>query len=389
MKPGEHEIVRHPYGLSFAEKADFKDTYGGQAGQVFLECMQIRPRDRDAKTAVVFSHPIGGGAFLPIMTALARAGHHVVYVNTRYRGNDTALIMEKCVVDLGAAVRDLKDRFGYERVVLGGWSGGGSLALFYQEQAVAPSIRATPAGDPVDLSEWKLVPGDAIFLVAAHLSRAVTLTEWIDPSIHDESTPEARDPDLSLYGPSAPRPPYAGEFIERYRAAQIARNRRITAWVHTRLEDLRRHGRPHDEHGFVVHGTMADPRFLDPTLEPNGRKPGVCYLGDPHIVNDGPVGLARFCTLRSWLSQWSYDESRAHGERNAAGTRVPTLVVVNGADDAVPPSHMRRLYDAIPHPDKEMHEIAGASHYYIGQRSELARAVRSFTEWAQEHELAD
>lgn len=389
MKPGQHEIVRHPYGLSFTEKADFKDTYGGEAGHVFIECMQIRPRDRDAKTAVVFSHPIGGGAFLPIMTALARAGHHVVYANTRYRGNDTALIMEKCVVDLGAAVRDLKDRFGYERVVLGGWSGGGSLALFYQEQAVSPSIRATPAGDPVDLSACKLVPGDAIFLVAAHLSRAVTLTEWIDPSIHDESIPEARDPDLSLYGPSAPRPPYSCDFIERYRAEQIARNRRITAWVRNRLEDLRRQGRPHDEQGFVVHGTMADPRFLDPALEPNGRKPGVCYLGDPRVVNDGPVGLARFCTLRSWLSQWSYDESRAHGERNAASTRVPTLVVVNGADDAVPPSHMQRLYDAIPHSDKEMHEIPGASHYYIGQRSELARAVRSFTEWAQKHELAD
>lgn len=389
MKPREHEIVRYPYGLSFTEKADFKDTYGGEAGHVFLECMQIRPRDHDAKTAVVFSHPIGGGAFLPIMTALARAGHHVVYANTRYRGNDTALIMEKCVVDLGAAVRDLKNRFGYERVVLGGWSGGGSLALFYQEQAIAPSIRATPAGDPVDLSECNLVPGDAIFLVAAHVSRAVTLTEWIDPSIHDESTPEARDPDLSLYEASAPRPPYAAEFIERYRAAQIARNRRITAWARTRLDDLRRNGRPHDEHAFVVHGTMADPRFLDPTLEPNGRKPGVCYLGDPRIVNDGPVGLARFCTLRSWLSQWSYDESRAHGERNAASIRVPTLVVVNGADDAVPPSHMRRLYEAIPRADKEMREIAGASHYYIGQRSELALAVRSFTEWAQERELAD
>jgi pimeloyl-ACP methyl ester carboxylesterase len=312
-----------------------------------------------------------------------------VYANTRYRGNDSALIMEKCVVDLAAAIRDLKDRFGYERVVLGGWSGGGSLALFYQEQAVAPSIRDTPAGDPVDLSQRGFVAGDAIFLVAAHLSRAVTLTEWIDPSIRDESAPETRDPALSLYEEASARPPYSTEFVDRYRAAQIARNRRITAWVRTRLDELRRRGRPHDEHAFVVRGTMADPRFLDPTLEPNGRKPGTCYLGDPRVVNDGPVGLARFCTLRSWLSQWSYDDSRAHGERNAANTRVPALVVVNGADDAVPPSHMRRLFDAIPHADKEMHEIAGAGHYYIGQPSELARTVQTFTEWTRAHGLDD
>jgi pimeloyl-ACP methyl ester carboxylesterase len=384
-----HEIIRHPYGLSFSEKADFKDTYGGEAGHVFLECMQIRPRDVESRTVVVFSHPIGGGAFLPIMAGLARAGHHVVYANTRYRGNDSALIMEKCAVDLGAAIRDLKDRFRYERVVLGGWSGGGSLALFYQEQAVSPSIRETPAGDPVDLTEAGLVAGDAIFLVASHLSRAVTLTEWMDPSIRDESAPERRDPSLDLYGADAPRPPYATDFIQRYRTAQVARNRRITSWVRTRLDELRRHGRPHDEQAFVVHGTMADPRFLDPTLEPNARQPGTCYLGDPQQVNDGPVGLARFCTLRSWLSQWSFEESRAHGERNAAHTRVPTLVVANGADDAVPPSHMRRLFDAIGHADKEMHEIAGATHYYIGQPFELSCSVKVFDDWARARGFAD
>ena len=26
-----------------------------------------------------------------------------------------------------------------------------------------------------------------------------------------------------------------------------------------------------------------------------------------------PVGLARFCSLRSWLSQWSYDDANGGG----------------------------------------------------------------------------
>jgi pimeloyl-ACP methyl ester carboxylesterase len=389
MSSHEHEIVRHPYGFTFRENAAFKDTYGGEVGHVFLECMRIRPRDRDSKTALVFSHPIGGGAFLPIMSALARAGHHVIYANTRYRGNDTALLMEKCVVDLGAAIRDALDRFGYERVVLGGWSGGGSLALFYQEQAVTPSLTATPAGDPVDLTKPGLVPGNGMFLVAAHVSRAVTLTEWLDASIVDEDRPEPRDPGLDLYGTASESPPYSAGFVARYRAAQVARNRRITARVQERLGALRASGRPHHEHAFVVHGTMADPRWLDPTLEPNGRTPGRCYLGDPRVVNDGPVGLARFTTLRSWLSQWSLDASRAHGERNAANTRVPTLLVGNGADDAVPPSHMHRLYDAIAHADKELHEIAGASHYYVGQPEALARCVEIYSRWAGTHGFSE
>jgi len=379
------EIVRLPYMIAYTEAAGFKDTYGGDVGHVFVEAMAIRPRDVASKAVIVFSHPIGGGSFLPIMSALAVRGHHVLYVNTRYRGNDTALIMERCVLDLGAGIADARKRFGYERVLLGGWSGGGSLALFYQEQAEQPSVTTTPAGDPVDLVGAKLVPGDGMFLVAAHVGRSVTLTEWIDPSVVDEGHPERRDPALDLYDRANPaQPPYRPEFLERYRAAQVARNERITRVCEARLDEMRRGGRPNDEHCFVVHRTMADPRWLDPAIDPNERKPRWCYLGDPEMVNDGPVGLARFTTLRSWLSQWSLRASRAHGERNAANTSVPTLVVGNLADDACPRSHTGRLFDAIPHGRKSMHEIEGASHYYVGQRAELAACIGHYERWLEE-----
>ena len=46
-----------------------------------------------------------------------------------------------------------------------------------------------------------------------------------------------------------------------------------------------------------------DPRWLDPSLEPNQRKPGRCFLGDPRVANNAPTGLARFCSAKSWLSQ--------------------------------------------------------------------------------------
>jgi pimeloyl-ACP methyl ester carboxylesterase len=390
MSMGQRRITRHPYMIAFREQAGFKDTYGGDEGWVFIEAMRIAPRDVESRTVVVFSHPIGGGAFLPVMSALARAGHHVVYCNTRYRGNDTALIMEKCVVDLGACIADLRGRFGYERVILGGWSGGGSLALYYQEQAERPSVASTPAGDPPDLTAEKLIPADAIFLVAAHVSRSATLTEWLDASVVDERDREARDPELDLYDAgNRNRPPYTQAFLERYRNAQIARNRRITQWVEETLASLRSAGRSHEEVAFVVHGTMADPRWLDPSVDPNGRTPGRCYLGDPRLVNNSPVGLARFSTLRSWLSQWSLDRSRAHGERNAAGTCVPTLVVGNGADDACTPSHARRLFDAIPHERKEAYTIAGASHYYMGQDALLAECVGLYASFRERYALTD
>jgi pimeloyl-ACP methyl ester carboxylesterase len=375
-------ILREPYGFVHADGGGLKDVYGGPGGQVFVECMRIRPDAGESKTAILFSHPIGGGSFLPLVSALARAGRHVIYCNPRYRGNDTALILEKCVLDLGACVADLKTRFGYQKVVLGGWSGGGSLSLFYQDQAEHPTITQTPAGDPADLVAAALQPADAVLLLAAHISRSVTLTEWMDPSILDEARPFERDVSLNIYDPACPaKPPYDAAFVARFREAQVARNRRITAWAKAQLAALKAAGEADAERCFTVQGTMCDVRWTDPTQDPSDRPPNTCYLGEPRLVNDGPVGLARFTTLRSWLSQWSYDESRANGTLNAARISCPALVVSNTADLACTPSHAQRLFDAVASKDKAIVQIKGADHYYAERRDLLPTAVAEIGGW--------
>jgi pimeloyl-ACP methyl ester carboxylesterase len=371
-------IVRTPYLVIHREQSAFKDVYGGAGEMVVVECMRIADADTSSKRAIVFSHPIGGGAFLPLVSALAHAGHHVLYVNPRYRGNDSALIMEKCVADLGAAIKDAKGRWGYEEIILGGWSGGGSLSLFYQDQAETPTITHTPARDPFDLTALGLPPVQGIMLLAAHISRAVTLTEWMDPSILDEGMPFERDPSLNIYDPANPsQPPYDPAFVDRFRAAQIARNRRITAWVKDQLAALG----PGEERGFTVHGTMADVRWTDPNQDPSDRRPFECYLGEPRIANDGPVGLSRFTTLRSWLSQWGYDTSNANGLTNAARISCPVLVINNSADLACTPSHAKRLFEAVGHADKEYHDVVGADHYYIERPDLLGTAVALCSDW--------
>lgn len=386
---------RIPFLVTFPETSAVRDTYGGTGEIVALEAHLLRPDARphveQADTVLVFMHPIGGGSYLPMTIALAKAGHHVVYANSRYRGNDAALVMEKVVEDLGATVAAVKQRYDYSKVVLAGWSGGGALSMYYQQQAERPTVTATPAGDPPDLTTLGLQPADAVLLLAAHVSRHGTLTEWLDASILDERDPTVRDAELDLYDPANPnQPPYTTEFLARYRAAQIARNRRITAWVKAQLAELEAAGREHDELAFVVHGTMADPRWLDPTVDPNDRRPNWCYQGDPRVVNMSPTGLARFCTLRSWLSQWSYDDARGDALAAAADITVPVLVIGNSADDACTPSHTHRLFEAVGHDDKELHEIAGATHYYAGpdQGPRLAEAVGIVTEWLARHGLA-
>lgn len=375
-------VQRESYGFVHADKSRLKEVYGGPTGQVFVECMRVRPDVGESKTVILFSHPVGGGSFLPLVSALARAGRHVVYCNPRYRGNDTALIMEKCVLDLGACIADLKQRFGYEKVVLGGWSGGGSLSLFYQDQAEHPTITTTPSGEAVDLVGANLIPADAILLLAAHISRSVTMTEWLDPSILDEDRPYQRDVTLNIYDPACPnQPPYSDAFVARFREAQIARNRRITGRVKGMLAALKAAGEPDAERPFVVAGTMCDVRWTDPAQDPSDRRPGTCYLGDPKIANDGPVGLGRFTTLRSWLSQWSYDESRAHGLKNAARISCPVLVINNTADLACTPSHARRLFEAVASADKQIVQIEGADHYYTERPDLLPTAVTTVEDW--------
>lgn len=376
-------VTRTPVTIVSRDPSAFKDTYGGAVGLVATGATLIRP-ETPSDTVLVTMHPIGGTGGLPVMRLFAEAGVHVLAADSRYRGVDNALIMEKVALDLGAAVRHAREKLGYANVILLGWSGGGALSAFYQAEAEQPSITHTPAGDPLSLVEARLIPADGVILMAAHVSRHGTLTEWLDASILDEQDPDRRDPALDLYG-EAVRPPYDAAFLDRYRAAQEARNRRITAWVKDRLETLRRRGRPNDEFGFVVHGTMADPRWLDPAVDPNDRAPGVCYLGDPQVVNMSPIGLARFSTLRSWLSQWSLDDARADGPRCLSRVKSPVLVINNSADDACTPSHARRLYEAVAHGDRRFHEIAGATHYYQDQPELGAQAVGLVKAWLEDH----
>ena len=371
--------------VAFNENASYSDVYGGGGARVGLDCHLLRPVDDPSDTLIVFMHPVGGGMYLPMVRGLAAAGHHVLYANSRYRGADYALIMEKVACDLGEAICDARDRLGYRRIVLAGWSGGGSLSMWYQALAEAGlGISDTAAGDPYEVPADRLPPVDAILMLAAHVSRHRIFTEWIDPSILDESQPHVRDPLLNLYDPANPnQPPYSADFLDAFAEAQVARNRRITAWVKEKLKEVRASDNPNSEFAFTVHATMADPRWLDPTVEPSDREPGVCFLGDPRVVNDGPVGLARFCSLRSWLSQWSYDDARCDAIDSGSKISVPVLVVGNTADDACTPSHTTRLFEAVTHDRKHLHLVEGATHYYTGPdgKAHLAEAVDAIGEF--------
>jgi pimeloyl-ACP methyl ester carboxylesterase len=372
--------IQHP------ENAAFREVYGfaGSQGMVNLEGIRFLP-SKPSKTLAVFMHPATTLQLLPVPRALAAAGVHVLCAGSRFAKNDTPLIMEKVVLDLGAYIRHAKEQWGYEKILLCGWSGGGSMSMLYQSQAEKPTITRTPAGDEVELKN--LIPADAMIFQAAHLSRAIYLAESIDPSVLDENDPDRRDPELDVYDPKCPhRPPYSAEFIKQFRAAQLARMRKRTAWVKEMLGRLKG---DEMERGFMTHRTMADLRYIDPAIDPNDRKPNWCYMGKPATANNGPIGLGRFSTLRAWLSQWSIDDTNADGPKCARSISVPLLAIENSADDAVPQPHARIIHDAAASKDKTFKVIKGATHYYQGQPELLKQAVDLCVGWMDKQKLLD
>jgi pimeloyl-ACP methyl ester carboxylesterase len=381
------EWDRIPVIISFAEARQMIETYGfaGSRGQIVLEGQRLLPREKPSDTVFVFMHPATTLHLLPMPTALADAGLHVLCCGSRYAKNDSPLIMEKVAYDLGQYIRHAREVLGYRKVILVGWSGGGSLSLFYQGQAEHPTITQTPAGDPYDLTQAGLSRAEGVIFIAAHLSRAETLTEWIDPSIRDELDPDDRELAFDIYDAKCPnKAPFGKDFIAAFRAAQVARNRKITDWALDTLEFLKKKNDGEIERAFVVHRTMSDVRWIDASIDPNGRKPNWCYLGDPRIANSAPAGLARYSSLRSWLSQWSYDKSNAKGPMNAALVKkTPVLQIVNQADDAVPASHNPAIRTALATNDKEHVEIMGATHYYSNQPQQLAECIAAVTDWSR------
>jgi hypothetical protein len=155
------------------------------------------------------------------------------------------------------------------------------------------------------------------------------------------------------------------------------------------LNDIKRRGSTETERSMLTHCTMAEPRFLDATIDPNDRAIGRCFMGEPRLVNFSPAGIARYSTLRAWLSQWSIDDSQAQGLKNIRDVTVPLFVLENSADDAVPQPHTRMLFEASGSEERAFEVIPGATHYYSGQPEHLQKAVDLTFAWLHGRGLMD
>jgi hypothetical protein len=292
--------------------------------------------------------------------------------NTRFRGYESSFQLDHALVDIGVGVRWLRDVQHIETVVLLGNSGGGSLMAAYQAQAVDPHV-TPPAGMRPATGLTELTPADAYIASAAHPGRPEVLTAWMDGSVVDEADPIAVDASLDIFD-ERNGPPFSAEFVERYRTAQVARNHAITDWVVDELKRVRANG--FSDRPFTVLRTWADPRMVDPTLEPTKRPANTCYAGVPVKANRSAHGIAAACTLRSWLGMWSLRTAQTSAEPHLARIHCPALVINADQDTGVYPSDARRIYDALTGTDKTLCSM-DTDHYFTtpGARSEQADTI--------------
>ncbi len=336
------------------------------------------PRGAARGIGAILMHPTSNFMGHYLLAPLAARGLHALGLNSRYAGNDTMLLMERVLQDLGAGVARLRE-LGCRQVLLIGNSGGAALACFYAAQSQHLTAQALPDGEPSGLSPGDLPRIDGLVLSAAHLGRSRLIAEWLDPSLVDESDALSHEASLDCYLADN-GPPFSPEFLARFRSAQLARRDRIEAWVIARLQTLRGRAGGARDLVFLMHRTHADPRLVDVSLDANDRAPGSLW-GEPAEVNRSANAMGRITSLTGFMSQWS-SRSAADGPTNLAACGHPVLLLTHSADQSTFPS-TRDAWLAAGGARIRNVDLPGGNHYLSGQPGLIERTAAEIAVFAE------
>ena len=180
------------------------------------------------------------------------------------------------------------------------------------------------------------------------------MLQVIDPSVADERDPFSVVPELDMYDPDNgwrpwPEPcRYDREWLARTAPRSVARVARIDAIAPRRSSPTRgararrcatlergdarvaplARAAPCTREYMTIYRTLADPAYLDPTIDPDDRPLGSLFaFPDPFDANYGRGGLARTMTRAAGCRRGRGCRRRRSSPTRCRTSTCPTLVV--------------------------------------------------------------
>jgi hypothetical protein len=363
---------------------------------------------KKAHIALFVMHAAGDYLTFSACTELSKRGYRVLCANnsTSKSGGDDGDLY-RIMLEVKAGITYLRNYSGVDKIVLFGHSGGATVMTAYEDIAEngvgVCKHREILAKCPDELAG--MPHADGVVLADANWGQAEMVLLSIDPSVINEQSGMATNPDLDLYSPRNGFDPngstYSQDFIHRFQTAEGKRMNSLIMIAQTRVADIEAgKGRFLDDEPFVVPGGSgfagANKLFpQDLRLLSHSQKPWPLLHADGSVTTEiihcvrVPEGThsstpyfrgALKTTVRNFLSTWavrvtddySYDEESIHGvdwtstmaspPGDVEGIAVPFLTMgMTGHWEGLA---AETIYDHAKSDDKTIAFVEGAQHDY-------------------------
>jgi hypothetical protein len=333
---------------------------------------------------------------------LARRGFVTLGMNSRFEGDEGAVVWEDLALDVKAGVELVKKQPGITKVVLFAHSGGGSIMACYQALAENGPAFAQGANKITQGTGQlaNLPQADAVIFADAHLGIAVSTLRGLNAAVIDEENPgeleqglDPSNPGVQEEGPDGEMH-FANDFKERYIAAQADRMGRLIERAQAALAEAKSAGatNPGAQPFEIAGGRGMSPAELYPNTLDRSEKPRRFLQNDGSIVTQIAIstrprasanaaaggqrrggGGGRRMTLQSFLTAGSvraantldgidWCSTNSTTPCGAAAINVPVLVTAMGGHTFIRDGEI--IFEATKSRDKEMIVIEGETHNF-------------------------
>lgn len=364
-----------------------------------------------SRIAILMMHPDRDYMTHSVGKEMAERGYRVLCADTSVLKAQSGrnVDLDGVIADVGLGVKFLRNYPGVQKIVLFGYSGGGTIMTAYQNIA-ENGVKACQGQEKIYKCSDRLAgmtPADGVMLVDSNWGLAAMTLFAIDPAVVSNANGQTLNPQLDMFNPqngfnSQGASTYSDEFMRKFLSAQRKRYNQLIQTALDRLKAIEAgKGAYADDEPFIIAGAglaavnsklyAHDIRLMSHTSKalPLLHADGSSTTEIVHSVRTAEnwtslSGLfedgAMRSTVRNFLSMnavrvsddYSYDEDSVQGidwsssynnpPGNVTGITVPMLVM--GMTGSWEYHAAETIYENAKSADKTLVYVEGASHLY-------------------------